>query len=42
MTILKNLSMATAGAVFVSLGTVGAAQAITLVAPNDLANTSSI
>ena len=38
MTILKNLSMATAGAVFIALGTVGAAQAITLVAPNDLAN----
>ena len=39
MTILKNLSMAAAGAVFIALGTVGAAQAITLVAPNDLANT---
>ena len=34
MTILKSLSMATAGAVFIALGTVSAAQAITLVAPN--------
>lgn len=39
MTILKSLSMATTGVVFIALGTVGAAQAITLVAPNDLANT---
>ena len=30
MTILKNLSMATTGAIFIALGTVGSAQAITL------------
>lgn len=34
MTILKSLSMVVAGAAFIALGTVSAAQALTLVAPN--------
>lgn len=41
MNIFKNLLMATAGAVFVALGTVGSAQAVTLVAPDAQEGNSS-